>query len=167
MRNRLPWCAAILAAVVLAGACGGGDASPTPLPTGGAPVAAVTRAVTVQDGAQSAKLTVELAFTEPQRELGLMARPSLADDAGMLFIFPAETMGAFWMKNTLIPLDIAYMDASGRVLEIKHGKPLDETPLTPQQPYRYTLEVAGGWFDRHQMGPGATLSLPTDLPKGQ
>ena len=105
--------------------------------------------------------------TETQREHGLMARQSLADDAGMLFIFPGETMGGFWMKNTLIALDIAYLDGGGRVLEIKHGKPLDETVLSPKQPYRYTLEVAGGWFERHQMGPGAMLSLPADLPKAE
>ena len=159
MRIRLSWCAAIVAAVVLAGACGEDDASPTP--------AANTRAVSVQDGAHSAKLTIELAFTETQREHGLMARQSLADDAGMLFIFPAETMGGFWMKNTVIALDIAYLDGSGRVLEIKHGKPLDETVLSPKKPYRYTLEVAGGWFERHQMGPGAMLSLPADLPKAE
>jgi hypothetical protein len=166
MRIRLLLCTAIAALAVAAPACGDDDASPTSAPAS-APTAANTRAVTVQDGTHSAKLTIELASTQAQRERGLMERPSLADDAAMLFIFPAEARGGFWMKNTLIPLDIAYLDGSGRVLEIKHGKPLDETVLTPKQPYRYTLEVAGGWFERHQMGPGATLSLPTDLPTAQ
>ncbi len=111
-------------------------------------------------------LELEIANTEPRREQGLMFRQSLDDSHGMLFIFPGnrDVGGAFWMKNTYIPLDIAYLDASGRVLEIKAGRPLDETPLRPAQPYRFTLEVAGGWFERHGLGEGAQLVLPGELP---
>jgi uncharacterized membrane protein (UPF0127 family) len=65
------------------------------------------------------------------------------------------------MRNTYIPLDIAYLAADGTVLEIVHGVPLDETILTPQQPYRYVLEVNGGWFERHGLGVGAKVSIPS------
>jgi uncharacterized membrane protein (UPF0127 family) len=85
----------------------------------------------------------------------------------MLFVFPSNQPGGFWMYNTPIPLDIAYISAAGLVMEIRHGIPFDTTPLTPAQPYRYVLEVAGGWFDRMGMGVGAEVSIPTDLPPVQ
>lgn len=121
----------------------------------------------VQGGGKSYSLHLEIANTESRREQGLMFRQSLDDADGMLFIFPGPTTSAFWMKNTYIPLDIAYLDTDGRVLEIRDGKPLDETPLTPKQPYRYTLEVAGGWFARHALGVGSQLVLPQNLPAGE
>jgi uncharacterized protein len=129
--------------------------------------AITSRTMTVTGNGRTVSLTVELAYTEAQRERGLMSREHLADDAGMLFVFAANTDIGFWMKDTLIPLDIAYLDAIGHVLEIKHGKPLDETVLTPSRQYRYTLEVAGGWFERHGLAVGATVALPTDLPAAE
>jgi uncharacterized membrane protein (UPF0127 family) len=121
----------------------------------------------VTGGGRTVALTVELAYTEAQRERGLMAVPQLGDDTGMLFLFGENTNIGFWMKDTLIPLDIAYLDSGGRVLEIKHGQPLDQTVLTPSQPYRYTLEVAGGWFERQSLAVGAVVSIPTNLPAAQ
>ena len=123
--------------------------------------------VTVSAGGVSAKVTVELAATERQREQGLMLRQSMAEDAGMLFLFPTDTTVGFWMRNTYLPLDIAYIDSSGRVLEIRRAQPLDETPLAPKGPYRYTLEVNQGWFERHGFGPGANVALPAGLPIAQ
>lgn len=123
--------------------------------------------VTVSAGGVSAKVTVEIAATERQREQGLMLRQSMAEDAGMLFLFPTDTTVGFWMRNTYLPLDIAYIDASGKVLEIRRAQPLDEAPLTPKGPYRYTLEVNQGWFERHGFGPGANVRLPSDLPSAE
>lgn len=123
--------------------------------------------VTVSAGNISAKVTVEIASTESQRQQGLMLRQSMPEDAGMLFLFPADTTVGFWMHNTYIPLDIAYIDASGKVLEVRSGQPLDDTPLTPKGPYRYTLEVNQGWFARHGLGPGASVVLPANLPVAQ
>lgn len=140
-------------------ACGSSDSSYSP--------AAVTPQITISSGSTTIPLTVELAYTEAQREKGLMGHTQLDDSSGMLFIFPTDSTIGFWMKGTLIPLDIAYLSANGVVLEIRHGQPLDETILTPQQPYRYTLEVAGGWFSRHDLGTGAIVSLPAALPKAE
>lgn len=122
-----------------------------------------------QGGGKAYDLDLEIANTESRREQGLMFRQSLDDSHGMLFIFGGnrDVTGAFWMKNTYIPLDIAYLDANGTVLEVHDGKPLDETPLRPKQPYRYALEVAGGWFDRHGLGEGARIVLPANLPAGE
>ncbi len=123
--------------------------------------------VVVSSGQSSTKVKVEIASTEKQREQGLMLRQSMHDDAGMLFLFPADTTVGFWMRNTYLPLDIAYIDASGKVLEVRKAQPLDETALTPKGPYRYTLEVNQGWFERHGFGPGSTVTLPKHLPKAQ
>jgi uncharacterized membrane protein (UPF0127 family) len=123
--------------------------------------------VTIAQDSIRASVKVEIAATEAQRELGLMNRKSMDEDAGMLFTFPNDVNIGFWMKNTLIPLDIAYIDASGRVLEVHQAKPLDETVLYPKTPFRYALEVNQGWFERHGLGLGATVTLPSNLPPSQ
>lgn len=118
----------------------------------------------VSQGGAKATVTVEVAATSPQRQQGLMLRQEMAEDAGMLFLFPRDVWIGFWMKNTYLPLDIAYISAEGEVMEIKAAKPLDETSLTPEQPYRYTLEMNQGWFERHNLGVGAKVTLPKGLP---
>jgi uncharacterized membrane protein (UPF0127 family) len=120
--------------------------------------------VTVTRGAVARVLTVEVAATAADRARGLMYRVWMAEDAGMLFLFPRDTRQGFWMRNTFIPLDIAYIGADGTVQEIRNGVPLSEAVLTPAQPYRYVLEVNAGWFERHGMGAGAKVALPPGLP---
>ena len=110
---------------------------------------------------------VEIASTPGERQQGLMFRDHLDEEKGMLFIFPGPSAGGFWMRNTYVALDIAYIGADGRVQEIRAAVPLDETPLTPAQPYRYVLEVNQGWFERHGMGVGAQVTLPEGLPTPQ
>ena len=139
--------------------CGGDD-----LPNA---VASNRAIVTVSSGDAQATVTVEIAATEKQRQQGLMLRQSMAEDAGMIFLFPAETTVGFWMRNTYLPLDIAYIDASGKVLEVRRGQPLDEASLTPKGPYRYTLEMNQGWFERHGFGPGSSVTLPANLPTAE
>lgn len=119
-----------------------------------------------QHGA-SATVSIEIAATTAQRQLGLMFRDSLPEDAGMLFLFPFEVHTGFWMKNTKVPLDIAYIGEDGRVQEIRAAKPLDETVLTPSDAYLYVLEVNQGWFQRHNLGVGAQVTLPAGLPRAQ
>lgn len=123
-----------------------------------------TATIAVQGSGQSTGLTVEIANTESRREQGLMYRQSLDDAHGMLFLFPGDTTNGFWMQNTYIPLDIAYISADGKVVDIVHGKPLDQTILYSSQPYRYALEVAGGWFQRHGYDVGSTVTIPSGLP---
>jgi Uncharacterized conserved protein len=91
------------------------------------------------------RFMVELADSPREREYGLMCRKALAADRGMLFQFSAPGPQAFWMRNTLIPLDIIYIGADGRVVSIvRNARPLDETPLPSGRPAQYVLELAGG-----------------------
>jgi uncharacterized protein len=110
---------------------------------------------------------VELAADPPTRQLGLMGRTELADDAGMLFLFPDDRDGGFWMKDTLIPLQIAYLDADGVVLAILDMTPCTEDPCpsyNPGMPYRYALEVNVGAFDARGVTAGWRAELPAGLP---
>jgi len=146
---------------LLVAACGDSKGDPTPTATLSP---AISTTVTVSDIDSSEVVRVEFAATPLERQTGLMHRESMDDDAGMLFLFPGDTTTGFWMKDTLIPLDIAHVAADGTVLEVNTRDPLDETVLAPRQPYRYTLEVNGGWFERHGLGAGAKVTLPENLP---
>ena len=88
---------------------------------------------------------VEIADSSVEREYGLMCRRALAPDRGMLFVFDRPEPQAFWMRNTLIALDIVYLDARGRVVSIsRNARPLDETPLPSGGASQYVLEIAAG-----------------------
>jgi uncharacterized protein len=96
-----------------------------------------------------------------------MERESMPENHGMLFLFPEDVRIGFWMKNTPLPLTIAYISSTGEVLELKDGQPFDETILTPARPYRHTLEVNQGWFERNGFGVGDQVTLPANLPPAQ
>jgi uncharacterized membrane protein (UPF0127 family) len=104
-------------------------------------------------------ILAEIARTDTERETGLMFRRSLADGEGMLFVFEKDEMLSFWMKNTLIPLSIAYIAYNGRILEIHDMKPQDLTPVRSGRSVRYALEVPQGWFERAGIKAGDTLVL--------
>jgi uncharacterized membrane protein (UPF0127 family) len=110
-------------------------------------------------------LNVEIARTMQARSQGLMNRTSLAQNAGMLFVFEESGKWGFWMKNTLIPLSIGFIDHNWRLLEVFDMKVADDPvngpfPIyEPKQEYRYALEVNKGYFERHSIMPGARLSL--------
>ena len=164
--TRPAWLALVMLFPLLA-SCGGREVA-APGGTGIAGTGAGLAMLTIgAAGGASATVTVELATTERERELGLMYRDSLPEARGMLFVFASDQRGGFWMKNTGIPLTIAYLDTSGRVLELRNGQPFDETSLLPSQPYRYALEVNQGWFGRHGLGVGATVELPAHLPAAE
>ena len=103
-------------------------------------------------------LTVEIADTPEAKENGLMFRESLAEDRGMLFVYEDPQKATFWMRNTRIPLSIAFIDSAGRILEVKPMYPMDETivPSSSDQ-VAYALEVNQGWFDRHRISPGTKI----------
>lgn len=94
-------------------------------------------------------LRVEIADTVETMTRGLMERQSLPPDQGMLFVFPQLTRSPFWMKNTYIPLSIAFIGEDGTILHIEDMEPLTETFHTPPMDYRYALEVNQGWFRAH------------------
>lgn len=107
-------------------------------------------------GGESIK--VELADSPGERSQGLMYRDSLAADAGMLFVYPDAAERRFWMKNTRIPLSIAFMDAAGKVVRIAEMQPLDTTTTPSEKPAMYALEMNTGWFAAHGVAVGQTIA---------
>ncbi|MFV3128472.1 DUF192 domain-containing protein [Niveispirillum sp. KHB5.9] len=103
---------------------------------------------------------VDLALTPRQQEIGLMFVQKMEDERGMLFLNDQEGKLAFWMKNTLIPLDIIFVDANGYILNIQHGKPHDLTPLPSAGPAIAVLEINGGLAGRLGIRPGDRLLHP-------
>jgi uncharacterized membrane protein (UPF0127 family) len=110
-------------------------------------------------GGETADIRAEIARSAAERETGLMFRESLADGEGMLFVFEKDEMLSFWMKNTLIPLSIAYISYNGRILEIRDMRPRDLSPVRSSRSARYALEVPQGWFERAGIRPGDVLDL--------
>ncbi|MDR0376971.1 MAG: DUF192 domain-containing protein [Spirochaetaceae bacterium] len=104
-------------------------------------------------------IRAELARTDPERSQGLMNRTSLADGEGMLFIFERDQIVSFWMKNTRIPLSIAFILTDGRIIEIRDMQPLDITSISSTRSVRYALEVPQGWFARAGLNVGDYLRL--------
>jgi uncharacterized membrane protein (UPF0127 family) len=99
-------------------------------------------------------MEIEIARTEEERAQGLMYRKSLDDGKGMLFIFERDEILSFWMKNTLIPLSIAFIASDGRILEIRDMEPESLSPVRSGRSARYALEVPRGWFSRTGVKPG-------------
>ncbi len=97
------------------------------------------------DGTVIRTIDIEIADDDYERETGLMHRSVLGDDQGMLFIFDDEDYRSFYMKNTLISLDIIYIDADKKIVSFaEQTKPMDETTLPSQLPAQYVLEINGG-----------------------
>ena len=112
-------------------------------------------------------VTAEVADNSTERQTGLMFREKLAPDSGMLFVMPRREQAIFWMKNTKIPLSVAYLNAAGTILEIHALKPLDETPVPSAFPtIAYALEMEEGWFEKNNVYPGdRMLGLPSPPPE--
>jgi uncharacterized membrane protein (UPF0127 family) len=121
----------------------------------------ITSAVILTDDAAVA-LTVEAADTEDEREHGLMDRTSLGADDGMVFLFDAPSSGSFWMKDTLIPLSIAFWDEDGRIVGIRDMDPCTADPCPTYgspEPYVGALEVNQGFFEEHGVVIGDRIEL--------
>jgi len=103
------------------------------------------------------KLTAEVVITPEQRATGLMNRFSLKPDHGMLFVFERAEPQGFWMKNTFIPLSIAFITADGRIVNIEDMRPQTEETHWSKGPAMYALEMRKGWFAERGIGPGATV----------
>lgn len=106
-------------------------------------------------------VAAEVASTPDQRTLGLMYRFSLPADHGMLFVFPEPQPLAFWMRNTFIPLSIAYIDADGRILNVAEMAPRSDASHPSRGDALYALEMRKGWFADKGIGPGTRV---TGLP---
>ncbi|MDR1326064.1 MAG: DUF192 domain-containing protein [Treponema sp.] len=107
----------------------------------------------------SIPISVEIAIDNEQRAQGLMNRKSLEDGKGMIFVFDRDQIMSFWMKNTLIPLSIAFISSDGRILEIHDMEPLDLNSTRSNRSARYALEVPQGWFSRAGISVGDHVRL--------
>jgi len=145
----------VLALSLLVAACSSGNHQRL-LPRG-------TLQVTTASGPVT--LSVELAGDGRAKTIGLMNRPRLAPDAGMVFLFSRPVSSSFWMKNTLIPLSIAFWDRSGRILKILDMAPCRTDPCrfySPDVTYVGAVEANRGWFADHGVRPGDRVALSGD-----
>ncbi len=165
----------LFASLLLVAGCGGGGEAEAPVDQGSkeavsAETTPASTTPTTESGEQQSTLAiinsagervvvrVEIADTPAKQTRGLMERTELAEDAGMLFVFNREQQAPFTMKNTLIPLSIAYIDAGGRIVDILDMQPLDETTrYSSAEPYRYALEVNQGFFEARGVEVGNVL----------
>ncbi len=102
-------------------------------------------------------IQAEVANTMGSRSQGLMQRKSMAQGAGMVFVFDELATHCMWMKNTLIPLSVAFIDERGEIVNIADMQPLDETTHCATRPARYALEMNQGWFKKRGVTPGMPI----------
>lgn len=122
-------------------------------------------AVSLRGAWGSADFSIELADTVEERALGLMHRTNLPRSHAMLFVYDKPQRVAFWMRNTLIPLDMLYIDAEGVVQEIHTAIPLDETPIPSSSDMLAVLEINGGQAAEMGITPGTQLQHSAFGPK--
>src|SRR5450631_1740456 len=122
---------------------------------------------TVQLTINSHRLVAEIAATVETRTVGLMHRFSLKPDHGMLFVFNAPQPLTFWMKNTFVPLSIAYIGADGKILNIEDMAPQTETTHPSKGPALYTLEMKKGWFAERGIAAGDQVKGLDRAPKAR
>ena len=103
-------------------------------------------------------IKAEVAETETQRRQGLMHRRSMGANEGMLFVYEQPVGLCMWMKNTYIPLSVAFIDAQGRIVNIEHMKPHTTKNHCGKGPVRFALEMNRGWFKDKNIGPGSIIS---------
>jgi len=148
----------LLCGAALLAACGSDPAPATdPAPSGGAALARITTAT-----GTTVTIDVEVADEPAERERGLMGRTELADGEGMVFLFGGPTTVSFWMKDTLIPLSIAFWNAQGRIIAILDMPPCAADPCpayAPGLPYVGAIEVPRGFFIERGVATGDPIVL--------
>jgi uncharacterized protein len=181
MRIQVALTALLFVSLLLVAGCGGGEdsasekkepATTAPAQTtaeatqnttaASAPEGSTTIAIIGTNGERS-EVEVEIADERAEQQRGLMERTELAENAGMLFVFDREEPRSFWMRNTLIPLSIAYIASDGRIVDIQDMQPLDETSHPSAAPAQYALEVNQGFFAERGIEAGNEVEIP-DLP---
>lgn len=112
------------------------------------------------------RIEAQVASTEAQRETGLMFRTSMPDREGMLFVFEQSAPQCFWMKNTLIPLSVAFIADDGSIVNTDEMQAETENSHCSTKPVRYVLEMNAHWFAKHHFGPGFKLGGgPFGIPR--
>jgi uncharacterized membrane protein (UPF0127 family) len=178
MRIQVAFRALLFVLLLLIASCGGGENStpeeegpattaPAQTTTEGtqnttlasAPDESTTITITGTNGERT-EVEVEIADDATEQRRGLMERTELAENAGMLFAFNREGPRSFWMRNTLIPLSIAYIASDGRIVDIQDMQPLDDTSHPSAEPAQYALEVNQGFFAERGIEVGNVVEIP-------
>ena len=128
---------------------------------------AALAAPTIELSAGMHRIEAEVASNNAERATGLMNRPSMPIHRGMLFVFPEAGVQCFWMKNTLIPLSIAFLDDAGRIVQIADMQPQSLDNHCSVKPVRFALEMNAGWFKRRGLAVGAKISGIDKAPPGR
>ena len=144
-KNLAPLAAAALLSLV---ACGAGAQN--------------ARFPTIQLSAGMHLIQAEVAQTDAQRQQGLMFREKMANNHGMVFVFDQLTSQCMWMKNTPLPLSVAFIDAEGKIVNIEDMQPKTLDSHCSAKPVKYALEMNLGWFKQKNVKPGSTVN---GLPK--
>ena len=109
-------------------------------------------------------LTVEVADSRGEQTRGLKNRKSLDENSGMLFVFGQSNVYAFWMKDTLIPLDMIFISEDKKIVNVRENvQPCESDPcdkIIPESPVKYVIEVNGGWASRNNVGVGDSVEIP-------
>jgi uncharacterized membrane protein (UPF0127 family) len=153
----------LLLAIAVCGGCTGGCNKPAPPPAGpgadpGLPTAAQPKLQTMKLWLGAEEMVAELALTGEQQQTGMMFRTNLAENAGMLFVFPGPHRASFWMKNCPLPLSAAYIDPEGVILEIHDLQPHNTNSVTASsERVQFVLETNQGWFARHHVTTGMVV----------
>ena len=113
------------------------------------------------------RIEAEVAANDAHRQFGLMQRRAMPAQRGMLFVFEQEVAHCMWMRNTLLPLSVAFLDAGGTIINIEDMQPQTETHHCASQPARYALEMNLGWFARRGIKPGMKLNGIAKAPRPQ
>lgn len=122
---------------------------------------------TIELSAGMHRIEAEVASSNADRATGLMNRPSMPIHRGMLFVFPEAGVQCFWMKNTLIPLSIAFLDDGGRIVQIADMQPQSLDNHCSAKPVRFALEMNAGWFRSRGLAPGAKINGLDKAPPGR
>ena len=104
------------------------------------------------------RIEAEVAATQENRMQGLMHRKAMAPQRGMLFVFDAEARHCMWMRNTYLPLAVAFLDAQGHILNVEEMQPQTENNHCAAKPARFALEMNAGWFRARGLGPGMPIA---------
>ena len=113
------------------------------------------------------RVEAEIAATPDSRQTGLMQRTMMASQRGMLFVFPEVAKHCMWMRNTLLPLSVAFLDDQGRIINIEDMQPQTENNHCAVKPARYALEMNLGWFKSRGVGAGFAIAGIDKAPKSR
>lgn len=113
------------------------------------------------------RIEAEVAATADSRQTGMMMRTSMPPQRGMLFVFPELAKHCMWMRNTLLPLSVAFLDERGGIINVEDMQPKTEINHCASKPARYALEMNLGWFKTRGLGTGFTIAGIEKIPSGR